>query len=48
MDRWGNCMIEAIFAISKMAAIGFDLEENTFSNLLDGGAHLLAPTGSDL
>ena len=31
-----------------MSAIGMDLPENTFSDLLKGGAHLLAPTGSDL
>jgi len=48
MNRWGKCMIDAIFTVSKMAAIGFDLEEDTFFNMLNGGAHLLAPTGSDL
>lgn len=31
-----------------MAAYGMGLELNTFSKRMVGGAHLLAPTGSDL
>lgn len=31
-----------------MAALGFDIEEDFFVNKLKGGAHILAPTGSDL
>lgn len=31
-----------------MAALGMGLEEDTFSKRMEGGAHLLAPTGSDL
>jgi isopenicillin N synthase-like dioxygenase len=31
-----------------MAAIGMGIEKTTFSQNLNGGAHLLAPTGSDL
>lgn len=31
-----------------MAAIGLGLSKDTFTNCMKGGAHLLAPTGSDL
>lgn len=31
-----------------MAAVGMDLPRDTFSRLLQGGHHLLAPTASDL
>jgi hypothetical protein len=31
-----------------MAAIGLGLNKDTFTNWMKGGAHLLAPTGSDL
>jgi len=48
MDKWGNFMIEACFTSAKMAALGMDLEETTFSDAMKGGNHLLAPTGSDL
>jgi hypothetical protein len=47
-------MIEAINSVSKMSALGIFLKkgmglpENTFYDTLQGGAHLLAPTGSDL
>ena len=47
-DKWGNFMIEACFTSAKMAALGMDLEETTFSDAMKGGNHLLAPTGSDL
>jgi hypothetical protein len=31
-----------------MSAIGLGLKKDTFTNWMKGGAHLLAPTGSDL
>ena len=31
-----------------MAAVGMGIEKDTFNNKMKGGAHLLAPTGSDL
>lgn len=31
-----------------MAAIGMGLDKDTFAKRMQGGAHLLAPTGSDL
>jgi len=48
MNKWGNKLIEAVKVISEMAAVGMDIPKTSFSKHLDGGAHLLAPTGSDL
>ena len=48
MDGWGNKMLRACEIAAKMAAVGFKLPENSFSDLMKYGAHLLAPTGSDL
>jgi isopenicillin N synthase-like dioxygenase len=48
MDGWGSKLLEAVTAVSKMAALGFGLPADAFSSLMAGGPHLLAPTGSDL
>lgn len=48
MDKWGNKLIEAVRQVAEMSAIGMGLEKNTFTERMSGGAHLLAPTGSDL
>jgi hypothetical protein len=34
MDRWGEKMVDAIYTISRMSAIGMDIPENTFSDIL--------------
>lgn len=47
MDKWGSLMLQAIQTVAGMVAVGLELEPKTFSNLLDKGPHLLAPTGSD-
>ena len=47
MDMWGGKMTDAIFTLSEMAASGFKLKPNTFTDLMTFGPHLLAPTGSD-
>jgi isopenicillin N synthase-like dioxygenase len=47
MDAWGNKMLDALNVTSEMAAIGFGLPSNAFSDRLLYGPHLLAPTGSD-
>ena len=31
-----------------MSALGMGLEKGRFREIMEGGAHLLAPTGSDL
>jgi len=48
MNTWGSLILGAIETVAAMAAIGFKLEPNTFTKLLECGPHLLGPTGSDL
>ena len=48
MNLWGNKLHEATVTIAEMAAVGMNLDADTFTSRMDGGAHLLAPTGSDL
>lgn len=48
MDKWGNKLHDAVYTVAEMVALGLGLEKDKFSSCLKGGAHLLAPTGSDL
>ena len=48
MDKWGNLMLDGCLTVARMAAVGMDLPEETFSEKMNLGNHLLAPTGSDL
>lgn len=48
MDKWGNMMQNACITAAEMAALGLGLAKDTFSSRMEGGDHLLAPTGSDL
>ncbi|KAJ3694661.1 hypothetical protein LUZ60_000038 [Juncus effusus] len=48
MDFWGSKMISAIEVVAEMAAVGFGLQKDAFTSLMNQGPHLLAPTGSDL
>lgn len=48
MNGWGFNMINAAETASEMAAIGLGLPANTFTSRMKQGAHLLAPTASDL
>jgi isopenicillin N synthase-like dioxygenase len=48
MDKWGNKLLESLNTVSEMAAIGMGVPKDTFKKKMIGGAHLLAPTGSDL
>lgn len=47
MDTWGNKLLQTLEDVVEMLAIGLDLRKDTFSNLMQNGPHLLAPTGSD-
>ncbi|KAL4456283.1 hypothetical protein ABPG74_014244 [Tetrahymena malaccensis] len=47
-ERWGNLMLDGCMTVAKMAAIGMELPEESFTERMQGGDHLLAPTGSDL
>lgn len=48
MDKWGYKLNDSVYTLAEMAAIGMGIARNTFSDRMKGGAHLLAPTGSDL
>jgi len=48
MDKWGGSLHTAVNTIAEMAAIGMSIPKDTFTSRMKGGAHLLAPTGSDL
>ncbi|KAG6003949.1 hypothetical protein E4U21_001576 [Claviceps maximensis] len=48
MNRWGNCMKDAVSKVSEMTAVGLDLPAEYFSDAGKYGPHLLAPTASDL
>ena len=48
MDAWGNKLHNAVLCIAEMSAIGMGLPDQTFVKMMEGGPHLLAPTGSDL
>jgi hypothetical protein len=43
MDGWGSKLLEAVTAVSKMAALGFGLPADAFSSLVAGEPHLSAP-----
>lgn len=48
MDSWGGKLLSAVEAVAAMAAVGFGLPADAFTQLMHEGPHLLAPTGSDL
>jgi hypothetical protein len=48
MNKWGDKLLQSLNTVSEMAAIGMGLPKDTFKQKMQGGAHLLAPTGSDL
>ena len=48
MNTWGFKLHDAVIQIAEMAAIGMGLPAETFVKRMEGGSHLLAPTGSDL
>jgi hypothetical protein len=48
MNSWGGRMLNALEVAAEMSATGFGLPSDAFTKLMDGGPHLLAPTGTDL
>lgn len=48
MNAWGNKLNQASFTCAEMAAVGMGISRDAFTKRMEGGAHLLAPTGSDL
>ena len=47
MDMWGNKMLNAVTSLATMSAEGFGLPADAFTSRMEGGPHLLAPTGSN-
>lgn len=45
MTTWGNKMLAAVHTVSQMAAVGFGLPAEAFTQRMACGPHLLAPTG---
>ena len=48
MDSWGAALLAAAEAVAELAALGGGLPRDAFRARMRGGAHLLAPTASDL
>ncbi|KAG5919916.1 hypothetical protein E4U42_006383 [Claviceps africana] len=48
MNRWGNCMKNAVSKVSEMTATGLGLPAQSFTDAGKYGPHVLAPTASDL
>lgn len=48
MNTWGEKMLSIVEKVTKLIEIGLDLEESNLTGLLKGGAHLLAPTGTNV
>ena len=46
MDTWGHLMLGTITTVSEMVALGLGLEKDTFTQRMQFGPHLLAPTGT--
>ena len=46
MTTWGNKMLAAVHTVSQMAAVGFGLPADAFTERMAYGPHLLAPTGT--
>lgn len=45
MTTWGNKMLAAVHTVAQMAAVGFGLPPDAFTERMAYGPHLLAPTG---
>ena len=48
MDAWGHLMLGTIKTVSEMVALGLGLDKEVFTQRMQYGPHLLAPTGTDL
>jgi isopenicillin N synthase-like dioxygenase len=48
MNNWGELLLNCCLTVARMIAVGLGMDEETFAEKMKYGAHLLAPTGSDL
>ena len=47
MDMWGSKLLNAVTTAAEALAIGYGLKKTAFTDLMNKGPHLLAPTGTD-
>jgi isopenicillin N synthase-like dioxygenase len=47
-DEWSNAMVQTLFSVSELLAVGLGLERNAFLDKMLRGAHILGPTGSNM
>jgi isopenicillin N synthase-like dioxygenase len=48
MNLWGSKLLTAVSTVAEMLALGLDLDQNAFTQLMHRAPHLLAPTGTNL
>lgn len=48
MDGWGSSMLQSSKTVAKMMAIGWGMQSDTFTKMMEKAPHILGPTGSDL
>lgn len=48
MDNWGNNLLNVVLKVTSIVEKGLMLENGELTNRLNGGHHLLAPTGVDV
>lgn len=48
MNTWGSKLLTAVSTVAEMLALGLDLDQHAFTNLMKFAPHLLAPTGTNL
>ena len=48
METWGKSMLQTVETVATLLAIGYGLQQDTFTDMLLDGRHLLAPTGINL
>jgi len=47
MNTWGELILQTVNTVAEMAAEGFGLPKESFTEKMNEAPHLLAPTGSD-
>lgn len=47
-NHWGSKLLGAVYSVAELLSLGLGLPRDAFTSKMKYGAHLLAPTGSDL
>ncbi len=48
MNLWGSKLLTAVSTVAEMLALGLELDQHAFTQLMHCAPHLLAPTGTNL